>query len=586
MSIATIPIKDCFASPEEGERVVPNFHFLDIEDDSPFRLIRLQCKEDLKANQYEGVQHTTNDHMDKCRDAMRLAHTERADLFLTPEYCIPLSLIDEIISNPELRPRTNKLWCLGCEGVSYDKFNEYINSWGDQAIVGKRTLEDIRENHFVNFLLYVFISKEDGRLCLVPQLKVQRMSEPILVCEGSGLTIGSKIIVFGKETENQLFTLLCADAFSPEIKSGHLFFPDRQPKRYIILHPQLNPSPRHPDMAALRNHAFDNTSGKDVIYITANWAYGTTISTGEGSTLSIEIPWSSIYRRFLSYDGERNWKDVLREVRIKNYKYGLGLGFHRTRKYKVWFANKTEHIQQLKLSKPFDGGAELASPLGKVQAEKAYFLNPSRNGWQEGEIPFQEDLPTTLLTEVTQEYIYPLTASVEDRDKFFGYCLGNMKSGQLYISDQESSGRISYHIDKQCEPEREHRAELIVKLIQCLKSKEELPGQLRGLGDNFRFQLAQRTPFNLIPQRGNENQGALAVYEERANSMKHKFEQIYESLGDSAGFMDDKICVFSHEHTGRKVYYPKYSEEYTSPVKTHHSTDFTEGGALIDPEMD
>ncbi len=587
MAITTIPIKACFADLAEGERVVPAFHFLDIEDDSPFRLLRLQCKEALTANPHDGVHHSTANHVDKCREALRLARRERADLFLTPEYCIPLTLIEEMIRTPELRPRPNTLWCLGCESVSLDGFYEHIHGWRDEAIVGERTLEGMRENRFVNFLLYVFLSKENDKLVIVPQVKAQRMGEPILVCEGLGLSIGRKVIVFGEETENQLFALLCADAINPEIKTGQLFFPDRQPKRYIVLHPQLNPAPRNPDIAALRNHIFGNTSGRDVIYITANWADGTVVTTGEGSPLRIETPWSAIYRRFISYGGH-DWNRRLREVRIKNYQYGLGLGFHPIKKYKVWFANKTEHIQQLKLSKPYDGGAEIIQPTGKVQAEKAYVPNASGNGWQEAEIPFHKELPDVLTAEATGEYGYPLTASVEDRDRFFGLCLGHLETGQLHISDQEGSARISYHVDKHCEPERVQGAEIVAKLIRCLKSRDQLPGQLKRLRGKFRFQLAQRSPFNLLPGSGNESQGALVIYSERSSSnlMKQIVDKIYQSMPEVEGLLEDRICVFSHDHTGGPVHYPEYSEDYTSPVKTYHSTDFTEGGVLIDPEMD
>lgn len=586
MPIETLSIKECFVNPEEGERVVPSFHFLNLEDDSPFRFMRLQCKEELRANPYTGVQHTSDYHINKCRESLRLARMERADLFLTPEYCVPLSLIDEVIQNSELQPRPNTLWCLGCEGVSTDDFSEYLTKWGDQAIVGKRSLEEIIENHFVNFILYIFKSKENDKLCLVPQLKLQRMGEPIIVCEGSGLSIGRKVIVFGEESENQLFSLICADAFLPEIKSGQLFFQNREPKRYIILHPQLNPSPRNSDIAALRNSIFGNKSGRDLIYITANWAEGTTISSEGNTPITIETPWTSIYRRFISLDGERDWNETLREIRINNYKHGLGLGFNRTKKYKLWFANKIEHIQQINLFKPFDGGAEITNPLGKVQVEKAYIPNDEQNGWQERNIPFNSDLPLVLSEAAKEEFSYPRSASVEDRDKFFGYCLGHLEKGQLYITDKESNGRISYHIDKHCETEREQGAELIAKLISCLKSKEEFPGQLKRLGENFRFQLAQRGPFNLIPSRGNESEGALAIYADRQNTMKEKVEQFNKSMPGIGWFMDDRICVFSHDISGKLIHYPKYSDEFTSPMKTYHSTDYTEGGVSIESEMD
>lgn len=585
MTIAIISAEDCFTPVEEGFPLVPRFHFLDIEDDAPFALMRMQPLEALSASPDEGVRHTNARHVDKCREALRAARLERADLLLTPEYCIPIELVHEVVQNPELHPLPNTLWCLGCEGVSFDAFRDHMMQWEDTAHVGRGALEGMRGNRFVNFLLYVFLSKDGSKLCLLPQLKLQRMKEPLFVCEGIGLSLGRKIVMFGEQSANQLFSILCADAFNPEIRNGSLFFPNREHRRYIILHPQLNPAPRNSDIAALRNHIFSQTSSRDTIYITSNWASGTTIRTENGYEMTIQAPWSTIYRRFISLDGGQSWNDQLRDARNHNFRHGLGLGFQPVHKIKVWYATKFEHIQLIVLTKPYDGGAELARPKASVYALKA--LVPTESGqWESNELFFPSKLPDLLAREAIERFAYPLNASVEDLDKFFGFCLGHLEDGQLSLSDQEQSARISCHIDDHCEPEREREAIQVVRLIHCLNRTEPLPNQLRRFEGDFQLRLGNRVPFNLLPREGDERIGALVMYTDRVDSMNKALFDVYKALPGLVPFLEDNICVFSHNPAGETVHYPNWSEQWTVPVHSNHSVEFTEGGTLIDAKLD
>ncbi|SDE47272.1 hypothetical protein SAMN02799630_05414 [Paenibacillus sp. UNCCL117] len=591
MAISVMAIQDCFANEGEGSRVVPPFHFLGIDNDAPFRLMRLQPQEELAADPEHGVRHTTARHLDNCREALRTARSERADLFVTPEYCIPASLIGELLTTPSLQPRPNTLWCLGCESLSLDDFHHHMMQWGDHAIVGKRPLEGMQESRFVNFLLYVFVAREGGRLCLVPQLKLQRMNDPQFVCEGAGLSLGSKVILFGEPAANQLFSVLCADAFHPEIKGGSLFLPNREQRHYIVLHPQLNPGPRHSDISALRNMLFGSTAARDMIYITCNWAARTVVRPVEGQPLAIHSPWSSIYRRFISLDGRQSWNEQLREPRTHNLRRGLGFGFLAKKKYKVWFAVKSEHLQLILLTKPYDGGAELVKMPGGVHAEKAFVPAAGHHGWELAEeLTFPMALPDVLEQEATGPFAYPVTASVEERDKFFGYCLGHLEDGQLTITEQEHSHRLSYHVDDHCEQERRRAAGHVVRLIHCLRRTDSLPNQLRRFQGQFQLRLGSSiAPFNLMPASGNEKSGALVIYADQADErgMKAMVDHIYREQPLSRLLLEDNnICVFSHSYNGDMIHYPAVSEQWNVPVRSSHTTEFTEGGLSIDAELD
>jgi hypothetical protein len=585
MRISVITIEECFGNRETD--LVPSFDFLGIQDPT-FRLLRMQCQGDLLANPNKGVYNTRNIHIDKCREALKIARSERVDLFITPEYSIPIDLIDEIIRNPNLQPLPKKLWCLCCEGIDWETFQYRINQWSDYAEVGKKTLEDAYIKQFAGFMLYVFKSKQADKLCVVPQLKLQPMREDIFVCEGDGLTRGNYVILFGKDSPNQLVSIICADSYHQSIKDSSIFFPGGNERKLIVLHPQLNPAPRNGEIASLRENIFSQSWGNSTVYVTANWAAGSNINPERqrGVKHVIHTPWSSIYRRYFSYSGEK-WIEKLRKIRNENLNHGLGFGYEPYKKYKVWFAHKNEHLQLLVIRKPFGGGPAITMPDGTVQAVKIYVPNQRNDGWIETTLTFQTDLPQSLMVEATGDFEYPINVSVEERDKFFGYCLGHFEEGELKLFEKsykkEKSSRISYHIDDDCEPLRIRQAERVANLIRILKSPKTLPSQLRRMEGKYRLQLAKTTPFNLIPKSGNEKSGALVAYVEREIEMKETAQRILREIPYLGPWLEESICIFSTRAvTGEIVHYPDYSDEFTEPDRVVKGIDFSHGGVTIE----
>lgn len=574
MTVITIPASDCFVTAEPGTQIVPNFPFLNTTDDAAIRFMRLQSKADLIGDPQRGVYTTSSTHRFKCREAIRLARADRMELFVTPEYCIPAELITEMLEDETLQPRPGALWVLAIEGMALDDFNDHIMRWRDSAEVGLRAIEGCREIEFVNFVLYVFRSADNSRLCLVPQMKMQRMSDQRFVCEGAGLSVGNKVVLFGEEAANQLFTIVCADSFKPGISNSSLWFPNQEQRRYIVLHPQLNPSPRHTEITHFRNSLFNTAAGRDLIYITANWAEGTTL-TSNGGTHRLDSPWSTIYRRFISYGGGQGWLDQLRETRRHNYTHGLGLGFTEQR-YKAWYAHKKEHILQIHLVKPYDGGAEIAQTREKVKVIRAFVALENQQSWLQHELPFESALPSSLAVEATGEFSDAITLDIEQRDKLFGYSLGHLEDGQLMLTVHERSARLSYHIDDHCEPDRQRSAELLVRLIQRLKQKDALPWVMRQFAGRFRYKPASQKPLNFLPESGNEREGVLVIFTDQPNDMA----QLVESLTSKDWFLENRISVLSQNHQGGQLEYPEYNDEFTSSKRSSHSTDYTHGGRI------
>ncbi|WP_028610707.1 hypothetical protein [Paenibacillus harenae] len=582
MSISIFMIEDSFY--ETDIQIIPKFDAL--EADSPdFRFMRMQPKAVLTASESTGVQAADPQHTVKCREALKAARDANADLFVTPEYCIPFALIREMAMDRSLQPPPHKLWCLCCEGASWTAFQDHMNQWADFAYVGRKPIDSIRSgNHFAGVLLYVFQSHDGGRLCIVPQSKLQPMREELYVCEGIGLTRGSHIIVLGQDSPNRLASVICADAFHADVRSSKLFFPDDREQKYILLHPQLGSQPRHEELAALRNNLFFEERGEHTVYMTANWAAGTKVclERGEQPVMTIQTPWSSIYRRYINYSG-RHWLEGLRDHREQNGKHGLGFGFAKKRKLKVWYAHKSEHLQLTLVRKPYGGGVELTRPHGTVQACQTYVPNHTDDGWTKAELPFQGGIPETLAKEATGDYRLPERSGFETEDLFYGYCLGHDVAEELSLDDNELSSRVSLHIDEACESLREGQAERIASLIRCLKRLERtrLPSQIRRIQGGYRFDATPKFPLNLRSKLPQVNEGALVIYAVNRKEMKRIAQKMIDT--HSEFLMRDRVCVFTTiGGSGDIDHYPIHNDDVSAPDRVEQSTDFTQGGISIE----
>jgi hypothetical protein len=580
MAISLLPVENCF-SVQENSRVVPDFRFLQTTS-ADFRLMRMQPSGVLLANHRSGVYSPNPLHLNKCREALIIANTEHVDVLLTPEYSVPLDLIDEIVRNPHLQPLQGTLWCLCCEGVEWEAFLNHIIIWEENAFVSRKTMDELQRSSFIGCLLYIFLSHSGEKLCIVPQFKCQHMREALDVCERAGLSIGNKIVLFGEKSPNRLATIICADAYHEEIRTSRIFFQEGVERKYIILHPQLNNSPRHSEMSELRTNMFNWECGYHTLYITANWATGTTIEL-EGlqqHRTEIKGPWSSVYRRYIS--SGQSWYERLQHARESNFQRGLGFAFREKINYKIWYAHKAEHIHISLLRKPFGGGQQISVAHGSVTLLNSYIINDSQDGWRESELFFDNSLPVILLQEATGDYEFPIHASVEERDRFFGLCLGSDKQSVYVMDDTELSGRISYHIDDDSEYDRELKAEKVVKLFHNLKglSLQKYPSQLKRLKGGYKLGLLdEQTPYNVIAKDNQDDEGLLAIYAERLNEAKTIYEHKKREFGV---YMKTKICIFYSTLQGGVDYYPTLNDNITAPERVEQSINYTEGGRSIE----
>ncbi|MEF3306035.1 hypothetical protein [Paenibacillus sp. GYB003] len=571
MSIALIPIETVLE--QAGCRdLVPSFSFADTA--SPLiRLLRLQCGGRLNADDRQGPQTADDSHYGLCKDALRVARETEADVLLTPEYSFPLELIGEMAADPRLQPPPGKLWCLACQGEERSRFLDRLGGWGERARVF-RPAGNVVWRDFVCALVYAFMGSDGHTLCIAPQLKLHASGDPELYCEGDALSRGSAVYTFGSERANRLCSIICADAFHPDMNAGLLF--NEGAGDWIVLHPQLNKRPRHSYMVRLRDAIFSRTEGRRTVYVTANWAESTEVRLPQ-SSLEIAAPWSCVY---MKHSGE--WLSSLRTARNDSMPKGLGFAYWDEAKVKVWYAHKREHLQLVAIEKPNPATVEANAVPAGAKALRVYVPDEQRREWREADLPFDDRLPDPLTAAATGSFDFPLRASIEKRDRFFGLCLGHGEDGQLrFAADgggREISMRLGLHIDDDCEPLRNEDADRVGKLIDCLRAESErLPGQLRHLEGRFRFRLADDYPhFNLFPDEGEERDGVWVAYARTEHKAQEMAVQLCRRVGKD---YEHQVCVFSTKTGSHEtVAYPVRSVEYTSPAKVRTSVEFTDGG--------
>jgi hypothetical protein len=528
--------------------LIPRFPFLD-RTTSHFRLLRLQCRGDLIADSEHGVRLENETHYELCKSTLSKARDIGADILLTPEYSIPWGLIEEVIRNPGLQPKRDTLWCLCCQGIPSNKFLDVLGSWEPHFVV---LPSRVRYQNFVNVLLYIFQSTEEGKLIIIPQLKMQPMRDATLSHEAAGLTKGEIVYKFGHDLSNQLCSIICADAYNDELKRNLHLFDERGNENWIILHPQLNPKPRDTNMTDFRKNLYDIMGTRQVVYITANWSEGTEIQLLGLGKVNIFTPWSCIYLR----NADSNWLEGQRAIRNINLQKGLGFNYLQQKKIIIWHSVKTENLMQLLVTKPLPGGPAATMSNNGVRAEDLYVFNESVSSWIESKRTFDDCLPSVLTEICNGPFEFPIHANIELRDKFFGLCLGHQEGIQLIADDStEKSRRMGLHIDNECEEHRLNDADKVAKLTFYLREpRDGLPGQMMHFGGEYKYNFDNSLEYyNVYPPSGDGKQAVWVVYEENETKARALAVELQRIVGLDR---EHRICVFTQKPSMQVTAYP------------------------------
>ena len=561
---------------------------------SNYSFLRAEMQGAFEFSREEGVWIKDAGHDEKCLSLLRLAKDQSYDLVLFPEYCISKQVIAHIAADDNLWPENRKLWVLPCQGLGKKEFDSLIKNLSDiDRVFLLNTACNPRKvisNHFINALFYCFLGYRDDKpiLCLVPQLKTQPMGDRDCLCEQAGMATGRTIFTL----ENCLLTLLCADSMNNELTWQALQETGMQMSGLTILHPQLNGHPKDPVFSRLRWELFER--GKAGIYITCNWAAGTTLSHPDcqEAAETIDLSWSCIYRKYADEISEKWEKN--NSVRRNNEAHGLFGAIMKPKRTEVWFSLSQEESLGLQIPNLyFDGYGKVSVPDIHAQVRRCY--DEGTLSWVE-QVPNLETLQQRIdrmsqecpylqenSRDVDEPYRFPLDTT--DRwaaDRFFALALGAFPNNIWEIDEKENLSAWTLLLDEQEQENASIHLEQLLYLISILQG--ELPPHCAPLKAPHSFCYRPAQPGKPSINLQIEEQGALVAYAQTPRQAQQyvKFLRETECNGDE-DLLRQFIRVFYFEAKGHKLAcVPMLSTEITQGRSTIMKGDITDGGSRSD----
>lgn len=235
-----------------------------------------------------GFYSTDNNHKNKAQSFLKIAKENKADLVISPEYSIPVDEVINTLEQKELWPLQGKLWCLGMEGIPFDKLEKFDNIRNKDVVVIHEEIDQISPSNFFSCVAYLFLCQGKGgendniqktKLVCILQFKTSPASDSDVSFESASLTVGNCIYIFDDKYNHGLVSYICADALNQDIVTQRNYV---QNYEMLILHPQLNPKPSHQAFQQMRKNFLDY-SERRVRIISVNWAEATQIEKGSYS---------------------------------------------------------------------------------------------------------------------------------------------------------------------------------------------------------------------------------------------------------------------------------------------------------------
>lgn len=219
-----------------------------------------------------------------CAKFLERSLAANADLVVTPEYCLPWTVVGAIsATDSALVPEPGGLWVLGCESITPDELDTLAAKMrGAGHFVHYEPLENLGNagGRYVDPLVYVFwarVRNGTERLCFLIQFKTYACRDKLDI-EITSLRTGNVIYRFGDGMQAiRLLTLICSDAFQCNdaiIQQEHA--------NCLLLHLQLNPKPADSDYARYRAQLMAVGSRSRVELLCLNWAAPVSEKDGDG----------------------------------------------------------------------------------------------------------------------------------------------------------------------------------------------------------------------------------------------------------------------------------------------------------------
>lgn len=561
-----------------------------------FSFLQAQMQGDIHFST-DGVFLNDPQHDTKCKLLLQKAIDKNIDLVLFPEYCISYHVLLEIVKKRKMWPHAMKLWCLPCQGISVNEFETILGRLRNNRsvlLINTAWNDNVNKKQFVNAFFYCFSLSSCGkrRLCLVPQIKTQHMSDPFGNCEMSGLTLGSVIFTIN----HRLITLLCADAINNEI-SWHDLQDKHLSSSLLLLHPQLNGAPKYPLFCRIRQEI--QTHNHPAICISCNWAENTRLFRTETGRLDSEIKlsWSCIYHKHQDFSKER-WRGR-KSLLAENSSWGLFGAYMEKPRMEVWYSDSSEHALMLTL--PNTASTQYAvTQLQGAKAEKnfCWISDPGQgneNGCWEAQ-QFTYSLAALMEDPQNKEGLGQVTRYSEiiheryhvpflEKDKyavdcFFALTVPSLPDTAMMIDEMENLTDWTLLLNDKERSDAIASLRSIYDLVDALKQKKCIPPRLKALAGEHRFCLPEQADNRVCYNVKTTDRGMIIAFV-RNDVDAHKISQKYveQKCGNDSYFAEGCLGVVFIDIMSRE---PRFLPEYSTDVdQGDHSIiegDITNGG--------
>lgn len=504
----------------------------------PYRVVLLQPTGVIEANEMRvGHADSALGHA-LCSGFIATAARVHADLAVAPEYCVPWTVINEIIAG-RYRPPVGALWALGCESITAAEIQALAArcNLDHQCIFHYEQLDprQIAQKRYLDPLLYVFwTEKADGQavLFLLAQFKTVACRDYRDV-EQTSLCVGQAVYAFNRGLgKMSLLSIICSDAFdfSDCIDKAHL--------NCLLIHIQLNPKPAHPDYAIYRARLCAVGTNSHVELLCLNWAKNI-IEAKDGSEFAewknvAGSAWYAPPAKFGADDG------LIDELHRGGLYYSL-----LAQRWHSFFLNYEGQILQLQKQKLLFSGEQALVPKNFLAIEERWIWTSSTNTWESGAIAL-DGFAEALLS--YQAIAGPLLRASEASplaveraiEILFGprgnpttwFSVNELDAFQL-DRDEESIRRVTVH--QESEPTRPgvayrrrrlQRAHDAIRLTQC---DVPWPAPVRDLADGFHFVWHQGSPHhNIEPAVGARGAAALVYLADQADDAE--IDSVHQKL--------------------------------------------------------
>jgi len=539
----------------------------------PYRAILLQPTGMVEANDVRvGHADPALGHA-LCSGFLSSAVKSHSDLAVAPEYCVPWSVVQEIVAG-KYRPPHGAIWVLGCESISPSEFQELANNYNSSGdCVFHHEPLDARQaaqRRYVDTLLYVFWAKsQEGNpvLFLLAQLKTVACRDYRDV-EQTSLCLGKTVYAFNRGINAMsLVSIICSDAFN---FSEHI---DAIHTNCLLIHIQLNPKPAHTDYSTYRTRLCSVGSNSHVELLCLNWAKNIQEAKGAGKYSEWNnVAGSAWYAPPGNFSADDGLIDSLHRGGI--YYSLLAQRWH------SFFLNYEGQIIQIQKQKVLFQGEQALAPKNFIAVEERWSWNSASKSWDSGAVANDGFAEVLMPYHAISEHLHLASRTsplaVERAIEILMGPRGNPDSwykvkelDAIHLDkDEESIRRVTVHQDPDLTRPgsvyRLHRLQRAHDAIGLAQNEVPWPPPVRDLANGFKLSWKRSSPHhNVEPNAGGRGPASLVYLADQATDsivdsahkklskaiITHALNEACEAgksgeeLSDAVVRAQDRLCV-------------------------------------------